>query len=273
MKTVLFDFDGTVTNVWRIGRAFFDIYLMKAADRLHMLPAMLEKLMFGNLDEITRNPGLYGWLVNGVIVASATSDPFLYYQAAMRMCLKHMQNVFPHSIFVPKEDKVEAFMTEIYQASYKLVSPPFRADAAWALKTIMAKNRLVVVTNSSTSSVAARLAELLGPDAANVELFGNAMKFIPDVDGQTMKVPGLERPIYIYRPKYVEVLEKIGQVDIVFGDIAELDIWPLQHLYPNAKAVLISSPQTPDWEMRYLRGSDHLVGDDYQVLLNELKLV
>lgn len=121
------------------------------------------------------------------------------------------------------------------------------------------------MTNSSPDTVAAKLTTLLGDDAANLKLVGNAKKY--DVDPNWLGVvpegkvslPGFpDRGIYLQRRTYYETLAKFVDGNIsriaVCGDIPELDTLMVDYL--GCQTALIEGGTTSPWERDYYRSGD-----------------
>ena len=204
--------------------------------------------------EILETPGIYGWDYKGVIVAPASSDPYLLNQAAVKLVIEKLRG--DGGAILPAQDEVDNLLNELYQMSYKHSGVAFRPGAKDFLLNLNRAGDFTVVTNSEKDAVRKKVALLLGDDN-DIKVVGNAKKYAVDETWdavqEIMQPTGFPRPVYLRRKKYGEVLKAVGNVDTVVGDIYELDLVLPQVM--GITTVLVTSLTTPDWEVAYYK--DH----------------
>jgi hypothetical protein len=87
---------------------------------------------------------------------------------------------------------------------------------------------------------------------------GNAKKYLINPDWQRlpfqMQPEGFPTPVLLRRENYVNILEGVG-ADHTFGDIFSLDLSAPNQL--GIFTVLLSSPQTPDYELQYYQNNEN----------------
>ena len=76
-KLIIFDFDGTLTDAEQEGSPFRKGYLDDIAALSNLDRDQVEVLATQYEQEVAENPGQYGWVFQGQIVAPATVDPYL----------------------------------------------------------------------------------------------------------------------------------------------------------------------------------------------------
>jgi hypothetical protein len=147
-------------------------------------------------------------------------------------------------------------LQKLYHRNYPKADTVFRSDAKRVVEALLASGiPTFVVTNSATDDVQRKIDKLAPNGRERLTVHGNAKKFFV-VDPQpndarfealppTMAVEGLERPIYVRRGCYYEVLrgiwEKTGlspERTLVAGDIFELDLALPAHLGAHVQLVL-----------------------------------
>ncbi|MBI3203151.1 MAG: HAD family hydrolase [Myxococcales bacterium] len=255
---VLLDFDGTFTLAEEEGAPFVEAYRADLAQRLGRDVA-------ADWDEceatVRARPTEYGWLFQGKLVAPGNADPYIRSTTVARMLFDRFD-----AYLDPTER--EGALSDLYFKSYERSATVFRPGAKRVLEILLASGvPLYVVTNSGTDAVTRKVEQLL-PDAARRPIVrGNAKKaFIEppsEVDGAFAGLPerqsleGLERPVYLRRGRYYEVLRDIWQEThtrpertLFVGDIYELDLAMPFHL--GVAIHLIASEVTPDYERRFV---------------------
>ena len=115
-KTVL-DFDGTATDAERESVGAIASYDQMMADEvgigLNELVEMLERAR----QEIISKPGIYGWVYNGLIVAPATSDPYILHQTSVSLVIKELRGD-TRNLNLPSDDELNGFQNRLFQLSY-----------------------------------------------------------------------------------------------------------------------------------------------------------
>ncbi len=238
IETVIFDFDGTVTEVEKEGKPYHEGYLEDLAiltgmaiERVRELAAQFEK-------QVAVNPNKYGWIYNGNIVAPATVDPYLRMAPVARMILAESGMQLP-SEFV---DRLCSGI--LYKYNYKKTLTCFRPNARTTFNLVGERRHTYIVTNSAPDDVQKKVRELAadkgrppaGLDWLVGRVYGSAKKYVvidgsvPNV-GHSIELLGLNRPVLLQRPHYYKVLEEIRAKHdttwskmAVVGDIFELDL-------------------------------------------------
>jgi FMN phosphatase YigB (HAD superfamily) len=255
-KVVILDFDGTLTDVEKEGAPFVGGYthdlgvLLKRKD--------IEVLWNEAETERASRPEDFSWDNKGLLVAPA-SDPYIRSHAILDLILDKL------GLFSDPEKRTE-IKNQLFGANYKKSITAFREGAKEFLEELIANMKIIVVTNSGTDAVQAKL-EQLNPKSLNeVALFGNARKFEVDnswdsvSEGQSFE--GLKRLVLLRRRLYSDILSKISKefkVPIesmqVMGDIYDLDLAFPQHL--GMGSALITREHTYAYEKRAAQAVVH----------------
>lgn len=237
---IISDFDGTVTDNTKEARTYTFAYFEQMARLTKIGELELMELVILAEEEIRNNPGLYGWKVDGLIVAPATADPYVFTTTTMQLIASQNNIHFDNSTW-----------QTIHKNSYEKTGISFKPEAREYLSELQKTGRLAVVTNSHTDAVAKKLYSLFGDN--DIEIIGDARKHELDNNWEflpmTSQYPGFPRPVYIRRKKYSNTIDTLGKVDWVVGDIYELDL-----ALPEARGigtVLVTFDHTPEHEMRH----------------------
>ena len=264
MPVFVSDHDGTLTDADQEASHYDEIVLAYLANSLEIKEEELSQLLLKAKDVIRSEPSAYGWKRNGFIVAPATADHYIFNTVSTEMVLDQLrENTLRQPKTLPKEEDQAAFINQLFQiTSAKLgeAGSFYREDAEEYINELSAAGVFAIVTNSSTETVAAKLKTLLGDDAANLRLVGNARKY--DVDPKWTGIvpegkvdfPGFpDRGVFLQRRTYYETLAKLAGGDInrirICGDIPELDT--LMADYFGCQTALIEGDTTSAWEKAY----------------------
>ncbi len=227
---VVFDFDGTLTDVERHAPAFHAATREALAEQWACGLAEVEQLWSEVDAEQRHGPAELGWVYDGRVVGPARGDPYLIANTIVRTIAERRG--------VPEPAPL---VFHVHRLAYERVAPPFRHDARRVLDEAVARGvRVQVVTNSDTSTVAARLDGLGLTYRDRVVVRGHARKFVVgdpqerdarfEVLPESLTVPGLGRPVWLRRGPYFDVLRQMwgetGRADrtLVVGDLFELDL-------------------------------------------------
>jgi FMN phosphatase YigB (HAD superfamily) len=225
-RLVVFDFDGTLTDIAAEGAAFEAAY----AERLLALIGTRHAADWARACADVREaaPEL-AWDMGTGPAAPADADPYIVATMALRR--------LPPALLPEPAEKLGG---ALYAEAYGAVAPAFRPDAAEVLAAAQARVEHVrVVTNASTAKAARKLAHLGLPRPLAV--VGDAQKFVlaaPTASGfgiedvpDAWPVPGLARPVRPRRGRYFDALAGVwGETGttpaetLVVGDIWELDL-------------------------------------------------
>ncbi len=253
-RLVILDFDGTFTDVEAEAGPFYEAYA-------HDVRALLGDGFEDDWKEaeavIAQNPGLHGWLHDGRIVAPGDADPYLRATVIMN-------RIFDHRGLYPDLAERTDILQKLYFENYPKADTVFRREAKEVVEGLLASDVPVwVVTNSATDDVQRKIDVLAPKGRERLRVLGNARKFIvtppssPDARfeqvPETLEVADLERPIFVRRGHYFDVLSGIWaetgtqpSETLVCGDIFELDL--LLPAVLGAEVMLVTKPRTAGFE-------------------------
>lgn len=260
--TVVLDFDGTLTDVWKEAVPFSSIYKDKLSKLLNISSTDLEKKFSDAIKIIRRNPGNFGWERNGVIVASASVDPYILHGSVAKLLI-HVT-----------DEQLNQMFTESYQHTDTIFQP----GAKKLLSFLRVTCACIIVTNSDPTIVEKKLMTLLGKNHG-LKLRGFAKKYELDPAWtnvpETIQPKGFPRPVFLRRKAYGDILRSIGQVDMVIGDIYEMDLALPD--YWGVPTILALSSQTPPWERTYYkshsrRNAVHSLHEIHDIIRTQLEI-
>lgn len=238
--TVVIDFDGTLTDVWKEALPFSSVYKEKLRKLLDISNAQLEIRFSDAVKTIRANPGKYGWENNGIIVAPATVDPYILHRYVAKLLIA----------------TTDELLDQMFKESYKHSDIVFRSGAKKLLSFLRDSCACIIVTNSDPAIVEKKLMTLMGRNHGLI-VRGFAKKY--DLDPSWNNVPetvqpkGFPRPVYLRRKAYGDILHSLEHVDLVIGDIYELDLALPEAL--GIPTVLITTQETPSWEIDYYKSN------------------
>lgn len=264
----VFDFDGTVTDAEVEGAPFRDGYLDDLATLVGRPAAEVRAMAERFEAEVAASPADHGWVHDGVIVAPASVDPYLRMMPVARAIFDAC-GAFPGAA-----DRDRLLDGVLYKYNYRKTATAFRPGAAELLGGLVGTPAWVV-TNSHTDAVQDKIRRL-APDGSldwwMARVRGRARKYVVDrgftAVPETLAVPGLDRPVYLRRRHYHEVLAGLlAEVGagwdrmLVVGDVFELDL--ALPLACGARVALVANPHTPAHERAFVAGHPrgHLVED------------
>jgi len=262
-RLLVLDFDGTMTDAEAEGAPFTAGYLEDVAFLVGRPIAEVRDLAARFEAEIAANSQAYGWTSGDKVVAPAAVDPYLRIQPIAGRIFD------TYGCFSEPVDRERLLDGVLYKYNYGKTAVAFRPGAR---ETLLALGGTAtwVVTNSHTEPVQEKVRLLGRADDGSSALEwlaervrGRAQKYRVDdtftAVPETMSIPGLDRPIYLRRRLYhdviAELLEQVG-ADwsdlVVVGDIFELDL--VLPLARGARVGLIPNPFTPSYELAFLEG-------------------
>ncbi|MCL5675681.1 MAG: hypothetical protein M1120_00970 [Patescibacteria group bacterium] len=253
---ILGDFDGTFTFNSPV---YIENFTALFAKLCSLNQNYTHDLMAAAGQEILKNPGEYGWEINGIIVAPA-ADIILFSQACAKLVIDSLRAENYKNL--PDQNETDAFLNQLYGYAYKRTPALFKPDAIDALKRLSSSRKFVVVTNSSTGSVRYKIDALIG-EKNHIQVVGDAQKFVVSPQSLSpeiplgLNVPGLGRPVYLGRPKYLEALRRLSPIAAVFGDIGELELYLPNWL--NIGTALVTGAYTPPWERHWFSNTNKSV--------------
>jgi FMN phosphatase YigB (HAD superfamily) len=268
-ESIVLDFDGTFTRVDEEAAPFVEGF---REDLNALIGERVDREWQEAWAHIARDPNSHGWQWGGQIVAPSHADPYI-------QATSIAQYIFDsRKIFLDLDRRGEALQA-LYANNYRKAHTIFRDEARSVVEALVATGiPVVVVTNSHTDAVSAKLDTLAPRGRERIEVIGDAKKYVvcdPEpLDDRfssledELYIDDLARPIYLRRGKYFEALSAIWartgarpETTIVCGDIFELDL-----AMPNRLGVhihLVARPSTAAYERQAVHArEDGAVSDD-----------
>ncbi len=230
---MILDFDGTLTDVEKEAELFIPTFRRELELRLEMdISRQWEKAE----QAIAAAPERYGWEYGGVIIASATADPYIRATTIAGLVVSDTGG------FTNARDRSE-LIAGIYRKSYAATTTVFRPEAAHVLHYLhQAHTAVSLVTNAHPEVVRAKLDPLLHDGLERIPVYGDARKYalvMPSSESPLFSAlpettpafgPGYRR-VWLRRGAYFDVLRRIWRETettpadtLVCGDIFELDL-------------------------------------------------
>ncbi len=225
IRYVIFDFDGTCTQVDKIQAKFLDEY--RQACGLDATEWDRAKAT------ITKASPTAGWtLMNAPSTAPAAADPYILAGESAALLFREQGRPAP----------------DVFRAVYEKNVAPFRPELHDVIEALLKKKiRVAFISNSDGIGIMNRIGDLFhrAPGRRDaIPVFGGAQKFLvkePLVDAKLtpeqrarfdklevgVRVPELDRPVYLRRGAYFEALCATAfplDQTLVCGDIWELDL-------------------------------------------------
>lgn len=281
IKCIILDFDGTFTDVEREAAPFVTVFQDAVSD---LLGRDIAAAWQETGEEIAKNPGKYGWVHEGRIIAPSGADPYIRSTSIAQL-------LFDANRILHSSATRAAILQALYHLSYEQTLTAFRPHAKEVLEILSASGiPTFVVTNAKTDAALKKLTRLGPSGLERIEIHGEARKFmVSELDtehplfaqvAESISLPGLERPVYARRGRYFEALIRVMErahatpaETIVCGDIFELDLsLPLEL---GMQVHLVTGPHAPAaHEIAYLGqlGSRASYGDDLRLILKRVGL-
>ena len=258
---LLMDHDGTLTDSDLEAREYREIVLDYMSSELGV-PREEMKVLLERADaEIESKKEIYGWKIGDIFVAPATSDHYVKNTVAGSMALEMLAKESTSIKQFTDPAEVEKFVGQVFRASSPKLGVFYKWEAERCLRELNKTGRFMIITNSDPKVVLNKMTKLLGDDALDFSIVGNAKKYLPDPtwtgvvpEGMYKGFPGFpERGVNLQRKIYYMTLLDITSGDLtrakMAGDIAELDLLMLDYL--GAETALVLSATTPAWENNY----------------------
>lgn len=250
------DFDGTFTNAEKEAETANASYDEMMANEVGIGLNELREMLEIARQEIIKKPGIFGWIHNGLIVAPATSDPYILHQTSVSLVVDKLRKD-TRNLSLPSKDEFSNFQNRLFSLSYPDSGTHFKPGAKDFIQELQALGEPIVITNSQTQAVMKKLNLLLGEDH-DLQVVGNAKKYVVDLSytevGESVRpTTKFPRPVFLRRPNYHKTLEELGDIRYMIGDIYELDLVLPENM--GTTTVLVTNPMTPDWEQDYYK--DH----------------
>lgn len=194
--TVVLDFDGTLTDVWKESIPFSSVYKEKLRKLLDISHDQLEIRFSDAVKTIRTNPDKYGWENNGIIVAPATIDPYILHRSVAKLLIA----------------TTDELLNQMFTESYQHTDTIFRSDAKKLLSFLQETCTCIIVTNSNPTIVEKKVMTLMGRNhGLTVRGFAKKYELDPtwnDVP-ETIQPKRFPRPVYLRRKAYGDILKKI----------------------------------------------------------------
>lgn len=275
VDTLILDFDGTLTNIEEEAKPYVEGFRQDLARELKLSINEIETYWNKAEDKILKNPKNYGWQLEGIVVASATSDPIM-------ACYPITDEILSKLGINLSQQERRALLVKLYLENYPKMSGSFKEGIDEFLSEVwnLFGGKVYVVTNSSPDKVEKKISHL-SSHHSRIPIIGGAKKYVVvndwDAVPETMNISGLERPVYLRRQHYGEILDKIMKEQnsdvsgiIVVGDIWELDLALPQYFGMNIG--LTPNKTTPSYEkdvvLNYRRG---FIANGLEEVYRELK--
>lgn len=252
IKNIILDFDGTLTDAEKEAAPALKKKAEMFCERTGMPSIVLEALLREAEVEVLQDPTA-GWTYNGLVVAPATADSYVFDTACYFKVLEKLENNFDFDVPRNREGR-EVFLQKLFHASYPHAAIVFRKGASDFLEELTSQYAVVVATNSETKPVKNKM-EKLGD--FGIPIFGGAKKYAVenswDSVPESIQPEGFPRPVFLRRHQYGFLLSSLGfkpEETAVVGDIFELDLALPQHW--GYRAVLFQTQGTQPHEKRYM---------------------
>ena len=260
MRLVALDFDGAFTDLRRefpvVREQFFS--LMRARTKLSQ--RALRQHYCEQLAVVRAAPHIHGWRNNGHVIAAGTVDPYIELRTVCELILQVTGALATEA---EREKELDSYFGKL---NPEIVSH-FKPRAATVLTKVEQLGwPAIIVTNSHTGSVKAKLAALdngrgLFPGLMT-NVYGHAGKYVPDVlcadvPRAYLRVRGFDRPMLVRRAKHFAVLDKhrrehgLAWSDVIgVGDIFENDLAMLFQL--GGRVGLVDHHRVPHYEREFM---------------------
>lgn len=251
-RLVVFDFDGTCTDVEKEGEGFISASVESLAELTDRDPLEIQERYAVHEREILENPTAYDWVIDGIAVCPGTLDPYLR--------SKHVAHrILSESLEGERLREASIVFANRYPQHYAKSGIALRPELPGVLAEFCEEAHVAIVTNSAADAVRKKLQTIPNFDLSRVTLVGGAKKYVAE-RGLEAYIPGLARGIQLQRPRYRAVLSDLKrQYEVnerqttVIGDIFELDLALPDHI--GMHTVLMAGPHTPAYEIKYMLAS------------------
>lgn len=259
VELVVLDFDGTLTDVDQEAVPFVEGYKTSLAKRLDLKREELDAGWNEKEAIIKSNPSQYGWLMSGRIVAPAHADPLVMSRTIAGLLLKDKEDFGERE----REGLREEILDALFRENYGKLGTAFKDETNDFLTALKNQFQVCIVTNSGTSGVEKKVAQLPSDHSA-IPIHGDAKKYVlvPEWNDvpEHVERAGFGRPLFLQRQRYWNVLSQMmearglsaAQVAVV-GDIYELDL--LLPEYQGMNVILAPRASTPTFEIQAVKTS------------------
>jgi phosphoglycolate phosphatase-like HAD superfamily hydrolase len=253
---VIFDYDGTCTDVPAVTENFFRSYLTSLNQRFLGQSAIDAAAWRGFLSRVRAASPDAGWTIKTTPAAPGAADPYIQAFEAARLVGR-------------QTGKGDEIPREVFDEADGANPAPLRPELADILRFVHDRGaRVTFISNSQQAKIQPRLEPLFGgalPDWLKIQPGGSKYTIGEPLIGATLPSPaflarflslpgavaprGLGRPAYLRRPGYVTAISQAlgGDVDalartVFCGDIWEMDLAMPFHLGANIHLVTRATP-------------------------------
>ena len=257
VELIVLDFDGTLTDIDQEAGSAVDGWRADIGNELGLSASEIERKWSEAQVRIEAEPAKYGWLMGSRIVAPAYADPLVMARTISDLLFDEV------GIYMNRPEREDILQNRFFNGNYGKMGTVFKDGANEFLRGLRDKFAVCIVTNSGTSGVAKKVAQL-PTDHSAIPILGDAKKYVLDLGWkdvpESVERAGYGRPLFLQRQKYSEVLSglmrerglKTEQVAVV-GDIYELDL--LLPEYQGMDIILTPRESTPAFEISAVRTS------------------
>lgn len=251
------DFDGTLTDVDQEAGSAVDGWRTDIGNELGLSASEIERKWSGAQARIEAEPAKYGWLMGSRIVAPAYADPLVMARTISDLLFDEAE------VYMNRPEREDILQNRFFKSNYGKMGTVFKDGADEFLRGLRDKFAVCIVTNSGTSGVEKKVAQL-PTDHSAIPIRGDAKKYVLDLNWkdfpESVEREGYGRSLFLQRQKYGAVLSDLmatrglrpEQVTVV-GDIYELDL--LLPEYQRMNIVLTPRASTPAFEIGAVRTS------------------
>jgi FMN phosphatase YigB (HAD superfamily) len=260
---VVFDFDGTLTDPWRIAEPFERALREEISRASGLSLSSLDAAWSAVLRDEPSLVGLRDFAFGGLPMAPARADPWLRASVRGREAVRRATEDA-----VPEQER-ERWMVEAFGRAYPRVPAGFRTEARALVRALVdAGTACFVVSNSDTGRVRERLVAEMGSALAGaVTVLGGAQKFSstparhPTARRWESAIPRVERfdeaerEVVLHRGCYLDALATVCERAEVApselhlcGDVFELDL--AVALAIGARVHFVQHAGSVEWERR-----------------------
>ncbi len=257
VELVVLDFDGTLTDVDQEAGPAVDGWRTDIRNELGLSASEIERKWLKAQARIEAEPAKYGWLMGSRIVAPAYADPLVMARTISDLLFDEAE------VYMDRPEREDILQNRFFKGNYGKISTVFKDGADEFLRGLRDKFAVCIVTNSGTSGVEKKVAQL-PIDHSTIPICGDARKYVLDLSWkdvpESVEREGYGRSLFLQRQKYGAVLSELitsrglnpEQVAVV-GDIYELDLLLPEH--QGMHIVLTPRDSTPAFEIEAVRTS------------------
>jgi len=258
IEHVIFDFDGTCTDIPAIADNFLRSYFTRLNEQLFADAPIGNSEWNDALKEIRQASPDAGWTVAKTPSAPAGADPYILSFEAAQFLLRKRGLELP----IP---------SDVYKAADEENPPPLRPELKGVLLFLIERGVPVTfISNSSTTKIRGRLITLFDgsiPTLLRIETGGAKYSVSEPLVGDTMlsngvlaafrdlpaavNCGGLDRPVYLRRANYAAAISRTLAGDVALlsrtlfcGDIWEMDLAMPFHLGASIHFIERAAPFT-----------------------------